>query len=87
MDDGGGLTEAAVGKFLELTDPYEGSVSMDSPARWTATISLEAPAVAEAVDEAIRVVTLLAAEAGLPVWPVVRAEAIRSDLVNGDNPR
>jgi hypothetical protein len=80
-DDRGELAEAAVDKFLALTEPYSGTVSMaGDPARWTATVSLEAPAAAEAVAEGVRVVTLLAAEAGLPVWPVVRAEAIREDL-------
>ena len=86
MEDGGGLTEEAVGKFLELTDPYDGSVSVGSPARWTATISLEAPGVAEAVAEAIRVVLLLAADAGMPIWPVVRTEATRADLANAGDP-
>lgn len=86
MEDGGGLREEAVSKFLELTDPYDGSVSVGSPARWTVTINLEAPGVAEAVAEAIRVVLLLAADARMPVWPLVRAEATRADLANADNP-
>lgn len=80
-DDRGELAEDAVDKFLALTVPYSGSVSMaGDPARWTATVSLEAAGAAEAVAEGMRVVTLLAAEAGLPGWPLVRTEAIRQDL-------
>lgn len=80
-DDQGELAEAAVDKFLALTVPYDGTVSMGgNPARWIATVSLEAPGPAEAVAEAIRVVTLLAAEAGLPVWPIARTDATRQDL-------
>jgi hypothetical protein len=80
-DDRGELGEDAVGRFLALTEPYSGSVSMGgSPARWTATVSVEALGAAEAVAEGMRLVTLLAAEAGLPVWPVARTEATRQDL-------
>lgn len=86
-DDRGELAEDAVDKFLALTEPYGGSVSMAAdPARWIATLSLEAAGAAEAVAEAMRVVTLLAAEAGLPVWPVVRTEATRADLLDAGSP-
>ena len=54
------------------------------PARWSATVSIEAAGAAEAVAEAMRVVTLLAADARLPGWPVVRSEAIREDLFDED---
>jgi hypothetical protein len=80
-DDRGELAEDAVDKFLALTEPYSGTVSMaGDPARWTATVSLEAPGPAEAVAEAMRLVTLLAAESGLPGWPVVHTEVTRQDL-------
>jgi hypothetical protein len=87
-DNRGELAEDAVGKFLALTEPYSGSVSMaGSPARWTATVSVETLGAAEAIGEGVRLVILLAAEAGLPVWPVVRAEATRQDLYdNGSSP-
>jgi hypothetical protein len=79
------IADDAVDKFIALTEPYSGTVSMGGdPARWSATISLEAGGAAEAVAEATRVVTLLAADAGLPGWPVVRAEAMREDLFEED---
>jgi hypothetical protein len=80
-NDDGELAEDAVDKFLALTAPYDGTLSMGGdPARWTATVSLEAPGAAEAAAEGIRVVTLLAADARLPGWPVARTEAVREDL-------
>jgi len=86
--DGMGLIDGdAVDKFLDLTQPYSGSVSAGGePPRWSATISLEAESTADAVAEAVRIVTLLAADAGLPLWPVVRAEAIRADVLDDQLP-
>ena len=79
------ITDDAVDTLLALTEPYGGTVGMGGdPARWSASVSLEAPGPAEAVAEGVRLVTLLAAEAGLPGWPVTRAEATREDLSEED---
>lgn len=80
------IPEDAVNRFLELTAPYNGTVSVGGdPARWNATVSLEAAGVAEAIAEAIRIVTLLGAEVGLPGWPVVHTEATREDLIEDES--
>jgi hypothetical protein len=80
------IAEAAVTRFLALTEAYTGTVSQGvDPARWSLTVRIEAPGPAEAVAEGLRVVTLLAAEAGLPGWPVVRTEATRGDLSDADS--
>lgn len=86
--DGTGLVDDdAVDKFLDLTEPYSGSVSAGGePPRWSATISLEAESADEAVTEGVRVVTSLATDAGLALWPVVRTEAIRADVLADDLP-
>ena len=86
--DGTGLVdEVAMDAFLDLTEPYSGSVSTGGePPRWSATVSLEAESAAEAVTEGVRVVTMLATDAGLAFWPVVRAEAIRADVLDDDLP-
>jgi hypothetical protein len=76
----------AVDRFVALTEPYTGTVSIGGyPERWSATLSIESAGVADAVAEGVRVITLLAAEAGLPGWPVARAEAIRQDLIEADD--
>ncbi len=80
--DGNGLIDdEAIAKFRDLTQPYDGSITADGqPPHWDATMNLEAASAADAVTEAVRIVTLFAADAGLPVWPVVRAEAVRQDV-------
>jgi hypothetical protein len=81
------IDDEAVEKFLDLSEPYSGSVSTGGePLRWNATVSLEAESAADAVTEAARLLTLLAADAGLPVWPVVRTEAVREDVLDDELP-
>jgi phytoene/squalene synthetase len=81
------IDDEAIGKFLDLSEPYSGSLSAGTePSRWTATVSLEAESAADGVTEAVRLLTILAADAGLPVWPVVRAEAVREDVLDDEIP-
>ena len=72
-------------RFLDLTQPYDGTITTDEdPPRWAATVSLEAAGAPEAVAEATRLVVELAADAGLPIWPVIRAAAVREDAIEDD---
>jgi phytoene/squalene synthetase len=81
------IDDEAIEKFLDLSEPYSGSVSAGiEPSRWTATVSLEAESAADAVTEAVRLLTILAADARLPIWPVVRAEAVREDVLDDELP-
>ena len=78
----GEIAVSAMGGFTDLTRPYDGSIVADTErSRWTATLSIEAAGPPEAVAEAVRLVTIFAADAGLPGWPVVRATAIRRDTL------
>jgi hypothetical protein len=75
------MDDEALEKFLDLIEPYDGSVGVGTELpTWDATISLEADSAADGLTEAVRILTVLAADAGLPVWPVVRAEVIRADV-------
>ncbi len=81
----GEIAVAAIGVFTDLTQPYDGSIIASAePPRWTAKISIEAAGAPEAVAEAVRLVTTLAADAGLPGWPVVRAAAARQDVADDE---
>jgi hypothetical protein len=83
----GEIAVSAMGVFTDLTRPYDGSIVADTErSRWTATLSIEATGAPEAVAEADRLVTALAADAGLPGWPVVRATAIRGDTLEDSGP-
>jgi hypothetical protein len=90
-DGNGQIAVSAMGIFTDLAQPYDGSIVADTErSRWTATLSIEAAGAPEAVAEAVRLVTTLAADAGLPGWPVVRTTAVRQDiledLANPDRP-
>jgi hypothetical protein len=80
-DDGGTVNEAALGLLLNAVKPFHGAVSGGSDSQgWSARISIEARGAADAVALAAALLTRLAADSGLPAWPVVRAEAVREDV-------
>jgi len=82
-DDDAILAEVAVEAFVDAVGPYFGAV--DGGLRsWSARISVEARDAAGAAALAAALVTRLAEQAGLPAWPVVRAEAVRADMLDED---
>jgi hypothetical protein len=84
-DGAGHIDDGATARLLDLTAPYGGRVSASGePARWTATIDLEAASAADAVAEGVRLLSALGIDAGMPGWPVVRAEAVRDDVDDDD---
>jgi hypothetical protein len=84
-DGTGQVDDDATARLLDLTAPYSGRVRTGGElARWTATIDLEAASAADAVADGVRLLAALANDAGMPGWPVVRAEAVRDDVGNDD---
>jgi hypothetical protein len=84
-DGTGQIDDDATARLLDLTAPYSGRVRTGGElARWTATIDLEAASAADAVADGVRLLAALANDAGMPGWPVVRAEAVRDDVGNDD---
>ena len=84
-DDGGAVGEGALELFLNAVQPFHGAVTGGGdPQGWSARISIEARDAADAVAVAAALVTRLAADVGLPAWPVVRAEAVREDVFDED---
>ncbi|MGH3301324.1 MAG: hypothetical protein ACRDOK_06450 [Streptosporangiaceae bacterium] len=86
--DGTGLIEDdAVGAFASLAHAHHGVVSAGGePPRWAAQISIEAARADTAATGAVRIVSALADQAGLPAWPVARVEATREDVLAEDLP-
>jgi hypothetical protein len=85
-DGTGQVDDDATARLLDLTAPYSGRVRTGGElARWTATIDLEAASAADAVADGVRLLAALANDAGMPGWPVVRAEAVRDDVGNDDS--
>jgi hypothetical protein len=84
-DDNQAVSEGALGLFLTAVQPFHGAVTGgDGPQGWSARISIEARDAADAVAVAAALVTRIAADVALPGWPVVRAEAVREDVLDED---
>jgi hypothetical protein len=84
LTDGTGLLDDdATGRFADLAAAHHGVIAAGGiPEGWSATISVQVDSAAEAATEAVRIVTGIAADAGMPAWPVVRAEAVREDVLD-----
>ena len=69
-------------EIIELADAVaasDGIASGIGTATYGAQVVVEAPTMDEAVEVAVDVFRAAAARAGLPPWPVTRAEAVGED--------
>jgi hypothetical protein len=82
-EDGAPLTGQAFSAFADALAAFDG-VAGFGDAAWSARISVEADSAAGAVALGAALVTSLGERAGLPGWPVVRAEAVREDVLAED---
>jgi hypothetical protein len=82
-DGNGELDQAALDAFADAAEPYE-AVVHGRPSSWSARIRVEANGAADGAALASALVNLLAKQADLPSWPVVRAEAVREDVYDED---
>lgn len=82
-DDAGDLDRAALNAFADAAEPYQATVR-GGMRSWSARIRVEASGAADGAALGAALVTLLAKQAGLPAWPVVRAEAVREDVLDED---
>ena len=78
--------EGAADGLMELLEEYDGVVS-SGPGSWDATISVQAPSAWEATVHGGAIIEKMAVKAGMPAWPVVRAEAVRQDVLEAENAR
>jgi hypothetical protein len=72
--------DAAADELMDLLEDYDGVVSFGAQS-WDAVITIPAASPREAATAGARLVEELAAKAGMPVWPAVRVEAIRQDVL------
>jgi hypothetical protein len=73
------IDRAALRAFAAAVEPYHASVS-GTERSWAARISVEAAGAADGAALGVALVILLAKQAELPEWPIVRAEAVREDV-------
>lgn len=78
------VDESAADALMELLEEHDGVISAGTGA-WDARFSVRAPSAWEAVLHGAPLVEKLACKAGMPSWPVVRAEAIRQDVLDAEN--
>lgn len=82
-NDGSLVDDEAIGEFVTALVPHSGIVTGGSGCReWGAMMSIQASSAADAVADAACIVTAVASAAGLPAWPIVRAEAVREDALD-----
>jgi hypothetical protein len=77
------VTDDAIGDFVTALVPHSGIVTGGGEhPRWGATVSVEAATAADSVTKAVGLVTETGSHAGLPAWPVIRAETVREDVLD-----
>jgi predicted DNA-binding transcriptional regulator AlpA len=84
-DDDQVVTHEAIDVFATVLFAHAGTVSGAPGYRsWSAMISVDTPNAVTAAVAAESLISKAAYDAGLPDWPVVRAEAVREDVLDED---
>lgn len=80
------VDDDAADELMALLEDHDGVVSSGTGS-WSATISTPAAGAVEATVHGSGLIEKMASKAGMPPWPVVRAEAIRQDVLDAENSR
>jgi hypothetical protein len=84
-DDPARVTGEALSSLVDALLPHNGVViGGGGVAGWGATITIESASALSAIAEASAIIRRLASAVRLPDWPVVRAVAIREDILSED---
>ena len=85
-DDPAEVTDAAIGQLAKALVPHSGIVTRGGGlAGWDATIAIESSTALSAITEASELIRRLASDVLLPDWPIVRAVAIREDILDEES--
>lgn len=76
--------EDAADALMELLEEHDGVVSAGIGS-WDATISIQAATAWDAALNGSTLIEELATKAGMPSWPIVRAQAVRQDILDAEN--
>jgi hypothetical protein len=76
----GEIDEPTLRAFAKSARPYHASVTGTSR-DWSARISVDAAGAADGAALGVALMLLLAKQASLPEWPVIRVEAVREDVL------
>jgi hypothetical protein len=82
-EDPAQVTDAAIGDLVKALAPHSGIVTGGGGlAGWDATIAIESGTAISAIAEASALIRRHASDVFLPDWPIVRAVAIREDILD-----
>jgi hypothetical protein len=82
-DDPAQVTDVAIGDLAKALAPHNGIVTGGGGlVGWDATIAIESSTAFGAIAEASALVRRHASDLLLPDWPIVRAVAIREDILD-----
>jgi hypothetical protein len=82
-DDPVQVTDAAIGGLVKALGPHNGIVTGGGGLPgWDATIAIESSTALSAIAEASALIRRHASAVLLPDWPIVRAVAIREDILD-----
>ena len=79
------VDENAADALMDFLEEHDGVVSY-CPGSWEVTISVKAFDVHDAAAHGAALIGVMAAKAGMPHWPQVRAEVILQDILDAVNP-
>ena len=77
------IQEEAVDQLMDLLEEHSGGVTSGTVS-WGATISVQALTVLDGTSRASAIISSMAEKAHMPDWPMVRAEAVREDILGED---
>ena len=80
------VDDGAADNLMALLEDHDGVVS-SGVGSWSATISTQAYGAVEAASYGSSLIEKMADKADMPAWPVVRAEAVRQDVLDAENSR
>jgi hypothetical protein len=80
------VDDSAADALMELLEDHDGVVSYGTGS-WDATVSIQAFDARDAAEHGATLICAMAFKAGLPSWPMVRAEAVRQDVLDVENAR
>lgn len=70
-------------RLMDLLADHHGVCGADDRS-WSVTLSVEGEDPRAACERGTELIIELAAQAGLPAWPLVRVEAVRGDVLDED---
>ncbi len=80
------VDESAADALMDLLEEHDGIVSAGK-ASWDATVSVQASSAWDAVVHGAPLIEKMVIKASMPTWPLVRAEAVRQDVLDAENAR